>query len=80
MLEILGVNTKQHHGTETESPSKESSCTVNQTVSTNDEATSVVMEILEERISVAIEVSTLIHQTAETEHLKQEQVIHRSQR
>lgn len=77
VLEILGVNTKEHDGTVTESPSKEPSCTVNQTVSTNDEATSVVMEILEERISVAIEVSTLIHQTAETEHLKQEQVIHR---
>ena len=57
VLEILGKNTET-----------EPSCTANQTISTNDDATSVALEILEERISVAIEVSSLIHQTAETEH------------
>ena len=70
VLEILGINTKPRKGTETEP-----GCTVNQTISTNDEATLVALEILEERISVAIEVSSLIHQTAETEHSDREQAL-----
>lgn len=71
VLEILGINTKPRKGAETEP-----SCTVNQTISTNDEATLVALEILEERIDVAIEVSSLIHQTATAEQSDRGQALH----
>lgn len=74
VLEILGISTRSHERIETERMSQESSCTVNKTISTNDEATTVVLEILEERIDVAIEVSTLIHQTAANEPTDQGQI------
>ena len=64
VLEILGVNTEEM-GTER---NLKHSSTVNQTVPSIDEAKLVVMEILEERISVAIEVSTMIHQSTDTVH------------
>lgn len=68
VLEILGIDTKccEAGATEAEIDS-ENICTVNQTMPSHDEAKKVVMEILEERIKVALEVCTMTHQSSETE-------------
>lgn len=68
VLEILGIDTKccEAGATEAEIDS-ENICTVNQTVPSHDEAKKVVMEILEERIKVALEVCTMTRQSSETE-------------
>lgn len=67
---ISGVNTKPREARE-----GQGACSVNQTMSNDSEATVVAREILEERIRVAIEVCTLIHDTAETLDSENGQVI-----
>ena len=68
VLEILGIDTKCCEAGATEAEiDPENICAVNQTVPSHDEAKMVVMEILEERIKVALEVCTMTQQSSKTE-------------